>query len=129
MRDASVGGGLGREAERLRGGGHGAGSYDPLRMRTIEWRGDHAVLVDQTKLPHTVEWLEVRDVDTMIDAIRRLAVRGAPAIGVAGGFAVALAALGGTRRRPRARRGGAHRRGSPDGRQPVVGRAARRRPA
>jgi S-methyl-5-thioribose-1-phosphate isomerase len=62
-------------------------------MRTIEWRGDHAVLIDQTKLPHAVEWLEVRDVDTMIDAIRRLAVRGAPAIGVAGGFAVALAAL------------------------------------
>jgi S-methyl-5-thioribose-1-phosphate isomerase len=37
-------------------------------------------------------WLEVRDVDTMIDAIKRLAVRGAPAIGVAGAFAVALAA-------------------------------------
>ena len=47
------------------------------------------------ELPHDVEWLEVRDVDTMIDAIRRLAVRGAPAIGVAGGFAVALAALEG----------------------------------
>ena len=61
-------------------------------MRTIEWRGDHAVLIDQTRLPHEIEWLEVRDVDTMIDAIRRLAVRGAPAIGVAGGFAVALAA-------------------------------------
>ena len=62
-------------------------------MRTIEWRGDHVVLVDQTRLPHHVEWLAIRDVDTMIDAIRRLAVRGAPAIGVAGGFAVALAAL------------------------------------
>jgi methylthioribose-1-phosphate isomerase len=61
-------------------------------MRTIEWRGDHAVLIDQTRLPEAVEWLEVRDVDTMIDAIRRLAVRGAPAIGVAGGFAVAIAA-------------------------------------
>lgn len=61
-------------------------------MRTIEWRGDHAVLIDQTRLPEAVEWLEVRDVDTMIDAIRRLAVRGAPAIGVAGAFAVAIAA-------------------------------------
>ncbi|MGI9051351.1 MAG: S-methyl-5-thioribose-1-phosphate isomerase [Ilumatobacteraceae bacterium] len=61
-------------------------------MRTIEWRGDHAVLVDQTVLPEEVAFLEVRDVDTMIDAIRRLAVRGAPAIGVAGAFAVALAA-------------------------------------
>jgi methylthioribose-1-phosphate isomerase len=61
-------------------------------MRTIEWRGDHAVLLDQTRLPHEVVRIEVRDVDTMIDAIRRLAVRGAPAIGVAGAFAVALAA-------------------------------------
>ena len=61
-------------------------------MRTIEWRGDHAVLIDQTQLPHEIVWLDVRDVDTMIDAIRRLAIRGAPAIGVAGGFAVALAA-------------------------------------
>ena len=28
-------------------------------MRTIEWRGDHAVLIDQTRLPHEIEWLEV----------------------------------------------------------------------
>ena len=62
-------------------------------MRTIDWRGDHAVLIDQTRLPDEVVLLEVRDVDTMIDAIRRLAVRGAPAIGVAGAFGVALAAL------------------------------------
>ncbi len=62
-------------------------------MRTIEWRGDHAVLLDQTRLPHEVVTIEVRDVDTMIDAIERLAVRGAPAIGVAGGFGVAIAAL------------------------------------
>ncbi|MGI9028904.1 MAG: S-methyl-5-thioribose-1-phosphate isomerase, partial [Ilumatobacteraceae bacterium] len=61
-------------------------------MRTIEWRGDHALLIDQTVLPDEVRLLEVGDVDTMIDAIRRLAVRGAPAIGVAGAFAVALAA-------------------------------------
>jgi methylthioribose-1-phosphate isomerase len=62
-------------------------------MRTIEWCEDHAVLLDQTLLPHEVVRLEVRDVDTMIDAIVRLAVRGAPALGVAGGFGVAIAAL------------------------------------
>ncbi len=62
-------------------------------MRTIEWCGDHAVLLDQTLLPHEVVRVEVRDVDTMIDAIVRLAVRGAPAIGVAGAFGVAIAAL------------------------------------
>ena len=61
-------------------------------MRTIDWREDHAVLIDQTRLPQHVELLEVADVDTMIDAIRRLAVRGAPAIGVAGAFGVAIAA-------------------------------------
>jgi S-methyl-5-thioribose-1-phosphate isomerase len=62
-------------------------------MRTIEWRGDHAVLIDQTRLPADVAYLDVRDVDTMVDAIRRLAVRGAPALGVAGGYGVAIAAL------------------------------------
>ena len=62
-------------------------------MRTLEWREDHVVLIDQTRLPGEAVWLEVADVDAMIDAIQRLAVRGAPAIGVAGGFAVALAAL------------------------------------
>ncbi len=61
-------------------------------MRTIEWRGDHAVLIDQTRLPSDVVMVEVRDVDAMIDAIRRLVVRGAPAIGVAGAFGVAIAA-------------------------------------
>jgi methylthioribose-1-phosphate isomerase len=62
-------------------------------MRTIEWRGDHAVLIDQTCLPHEVAHLEVRDVDAMVDAIRRLAIRGAPALGAAGGFGVAIAAV------------------------------------
>ncbi len=62
-------------------------------MRTIDWRGDHAVLIDQTRLPAELVLLEVRDVDTMIDAIVRLAIRGAPAIGAAGAFGVALAAL------------------------------------
>ncbi|MET0579803.1 MAG: S-methyl-5-thioribose-1-phosphate isomerase, partial [Ilumatobacteraceae bacterium] len=61
-------------------------------MRTIEWRQDHAVVIDQTRLPHDLVRLEVHDVDTMIDAIKRLAIRGAPAIGVAGAFAVAMAA-------------------------------------
>jgi methylthioribose-1-phosphate isomerase len=62
-------------------------------MRTIEWRDDHAVLLDQTRLPHEIVYVEVRDVDAMVDLIRRLAVRGAPALGAAGGFGVAIAAL------------------------------------
>jgi methylthioribose-1-phosphate isomerase len=61
--------------------------------RTVDWVGDHAVLIDQTLLPDALVLIEVRDVDTMIDAIKRLAVRGAPAIGVAGALGVAVAAL------------------------------------
>ncbi len=61
-------------------------------MRTITWHGDYMRLIDQTLLPNRKEYVEVRDVDALIDAIRRLIVRGAPAIGVAGAFGVVLAA-------------------------------------
>ncbi|QFG20450.1 S-methyl-5-thioribose-1-phosphate isomerase [Actinomadura sp. WMMB 499] len=60
-------------------------------VRTIAWTGDALRLLDQTVLPARVEHLEVRDVDALVDAIRRLAVRGAPALGVAGAFGVVLA--------------------------------------
>ncbi|RSN68911.1 S-methyl-5-thioribose-1-phosphate isomerase [Actinomadura sp. WAC 06369] len=58
---------------------------------TIAWTGDALRLLDQTVLPARVEHLEVRDVDALVDAIRRLVVRGAPALGVAGAFGVAIA--------------------------------------
>jgi methylthioribose-1-phosphate isomerase len=60
-------------------------------MRTVDWRGDHIVIVEQTLLPHELRYLELRTVDEVIDAIQRLAVRGAPAIGVTGALGVALA--------------------------------------
>ncbi len=59
---------------------------------TVEWNSDCVELIDQTLLPDRYEIIQVRDVPTMINAIQRLAVRGAPAIGVAGGYGVALAA-------------------------------------
>ncbi|MGD9794389.1 MAG: S-methyl-5-thioribose-1-phosphate isomerase [Acidimicrobiia bacterium] len=62
-------------------------------MRTIYWKGDHVVLIDQTKLPAELVAVEVRSVDALIDAIVRLAVRGAPALGTAGAFGVAIASL------------------------------------
>ncbi len=65
--------------------------------RTVDWRGDHAVIIEQTLLPGELRLVEIRSVDAMIDAIKRLAVRGAPAIGVAGALGVALAALAGER--------------------------------
>jgi methylthioribose-1-phosphate isomerase len=61
-------------------------------MRTIEWRDGRVWIIDQTRLPHDVVVLEISTVDAMIDAIRRLAIRGAPALGAAGGFGVAIAA-------------------------------------
>ncbi|MFC4950406.1 S-methyl-5-thioribose-1-phosphate isomerase [Pseudonocardia sp. GCM10023141] len=59
--------------------------------RTIDWVDDRIALLDQTALPD-VRMLAVGSVDELIDAIQRLAVRGAPALGVAGAFGVALAA-------------------------------------
>jgi methylthioribose-1-phosphate isomerase len=66
---------------------------DPFR--TIEWKGDHIRLLDQTLLPRQEEYIEIRTVDQMCDAIRRLAVRGAPAIGVAAGMGIALGVMNG----------------------------------
>jgi len=64
---------------------------DPFR--TIEWKGDHIRLLDQTRLPTEELYIEIRTVDQICDAIRRLAVRGAPAIGVAAAMGVALGML------------------------------------
>ena len=61
-------------------------------MRCIDWADGAVRLIDQTALPAEERWLEITDPDELVDAIRRLAVRGAPALGAAGAFGVALAA-------------------------------------
>ncbi|HEX6885956.1 MAG TPA: S-methyl-5-thioribose-1-phosphate isomerase [Planctomycetota bacterium] len=65
---------------------------------TIHWEGDaragKARLLDQTRLPDEELWIEVRDLPSMVDAIRRLAVRGAPALGVAGAYGLVLGLQG-----------------------------------
>src|SRR5687767_11627526 len=61
-------------------------------MRTIDWRSDEIVIIDQTLLPLEERFLDLRTVDELIAAIQRLAVRGAMALGVAGALGVALAA-------------------------------------
>jgi methylthioribose-1-phosphate isomerase len=60
-------------------------------VRTIDWLDGAVVLVDQTALPHEVRTLRITDVDELAGAIRRLAVRGAPALGAAGALGVLLA--------------------------------------
>jgi methylthioribose-1-phosphate isomerase len=61
-------------------------------VRTIDWVDGTVELVDQTLLPDRCVIVRIGTVDELIDAIRRLAVRGAPALGVAGALGVALAA-------------------------------------
>ncbi|GGM15858.1 S-methyl-5-thioribose-1-phosphate isomerase [Dactylosporangium sucinum] len=60
-------------------------------MHTIDWIDDAVVIVDQTRLPAEAVHLRLTTVEALVDAIRRLAVRGAPALGVAGALGVALA--------------------------------------
>ncbi len=60
-------------------------------MRTLEWVDGALELIDQTKLPQETEVLRIERVPDLVDAIVRLSVRGAPALGVAGGYGVALA--------------------------------------
>jgi methylthioribose-1-phosphate isomerase len=60
-------------------------------MGSIDWADDHIVLLDQTRLPREERHLRITTVDELIDAIRRLAVRGAPALGAAGALGVLLA--------------------------------------
>lgn len=68
-------------------------------VRAIEWvDADSRIrLLDQTLLPGEELYLDVDTVDQLIDAIQRLAVRGAPALGAAGAFGVALAMVQGQR--------------------------------
>jgi methylthioribose-1-phosphate isomerase len=56
----------------------------------VAWRDDRLEAIDQTLLPEQVVLLELRTVAEVVDALRRLAIRGAPAIGVAAAFGVVL---------------------------------------
>jgi methylthioribose-1-phosphate isomerase len=62
-------------------------------LRTIEWKDDAVVMIDQTKLPTELVYAKYTDYHDVANAIKNLVIRGAPAIGVAGAFGLALAAL------------------------------------
>ena len=59
---------------------------------TVEWRDGAVRLLDQSWLPESVEFLDCREYETVVRAIRELKVRGAPAIGVTAAMGVALGA-------------------------------------
>ena len=67
--------------------------YD--HIRAVQWRGDYLRLLDQRRLPADEVWIECRSAEQVTQAIRNLTVRGAPAIGIAAAWGVALAAQGG----------------------------------
>ena len=62
-------------------------------LRTVEWKNNKVIMIDQTKLPTELVFVEYDDFNQVADAIRTLIVRGAPAIGVSGAFGLALAVL------------------------------------
>jgi methylthioribose-1-phosphate isomerase len=62
-------------------------------LMPLEWRENRLIILDQTRLPHEEVYLETTQYQEVAAAIRRLAVRGAPAIGVAAAYGVALGAL------------------------------------
>ena len=64
-----------------------------MSLKTIEWKNNKVVMIDQTKLPNELVFVEFDDFNQVADAIRNLVVRGAPAIGVSGAFGLALAVL------------------------------------
>ncbi len=63
-----------------------------MKFKTIEWKGDRVRLLDQRRLPNEVRYIDCKDVSAVAQAIRNMAIRGAPAIGVAAAMGIALAA-------------------------------------
>jgi methylthioribose-1-phosphate isomerase len=61
-----------------------------MNIRTIEWKNNAIKIVDQTKLPSRLEYIYIRDLKTLWQAIKMLKVRGAPALGAAAGLGVYL---------------------------------------
>ena len=73
----------------------GRGDLEPTDIVRYEEDGPKVVLLDQRRLPEERVELECRTIDELVAAIRELAVRGAPAIGVAAAYGLALAAARG----------------------------------
>jgi methylthioribose-1-phosphate isomerase len=67
-----------------------ARNQDPLL--TVAWKDNSVVLIDQTKLPNKLVYVRCKNYKEVADVIRKLVVRGAPAIGVSAAFGLALAA-------------------------------------
>ena len=71
-----------------------------MRFKTIEWKKDRVRILDQRRLPQEVRYIDCKNASSVAEAIRTLAIRGAPAIGVAAAMGIALAARKIRSRRP-----------------------------
>jgi methylthioribose-1-phosphate isomerase len=61
-------------------------------VNTIEWRAGKVIMLDQSRLPSEVRFIECADYVMVAEAIRKLQIRGAPAIGIAAAMGIALGA-------------------------------------
>src|SRR3954467_15500127 len=61
-------------------------------IHAVQWDGRRLMVLDQTLLPREERWIELTGVTDTIEALQRLAVRGAPLIGIVAGYGLALEA-------------------------------------
>ena len=62
-----------------------------MTVQPMVWAGDRLRLIDQRVLPHEERWIECRTAEGVARAIHEMAVRGAPAIGIAAAYGLVLA--------------------------------------
>ena len=65
-----------------------------MDIRTIEWKNNGIKIIDQTKLPGELKYMQIKDLKSLFRAIKELKVRGAPALGAAAALGVYLGAKG-----------------------------------
>lgn len=63
-----------------------------MQTRTIEWRNGKIVTIDQTRLPHETVFIELESCNEVAEAIKTMKIRGAPLLGAAAAYALALTA-------------------------------------
>ena len=67
------------------------------KIKPIEWIDNHSRMIDQTIIPYEYKYIDITSGQDMFDAIRNMIVRGAPAIGIAGGHGIVLYAQEGAK--------------------------------
>ena len=64
-----------------------------MTLKTVEWKDNTVIMINQTRLPNELVYVKYTDYNQVANAIKTLIIRGAPAIGVAGAFGLALSAI------------------------------------